>query len=158
MNPWLVTWEPASNRAKNSVPNRIAAILPNQTSAEDVKRVLYLLLANYHACSGLSNSVYVSEQIRFAKREYPYKAVDLGFDRISCGGNPSLHARRVYDLKLMEQEGHQILQWEEPIYPILNQSEDPYEQAKKKRPFPRRMLRYYSRDNAVVLHIAQQSG
>jgi hypothetical protein len=146
MNPWLVTWEAMGDRLEMTIKNKIAAILPNQTSEKEVEKILYLLDANYSACSRLSDRIYVSEQVRFAKREYPNKALRLSWRLISCGGNPFLLARQVFNLTVSEDEGYQVLGWEETIYPQLAPDQDLVE---AQRPFKRKRMMYSTRTNKI---------
>ncbi|MFL5340067.1 MAG: hypothetical protein ACJ8F7_07940 [Gemmataceae bacterium] len=151
MNPWLVTWEPMGAREAKLIRNRIAAILPNRTAERDIFRILELLYTNHSACSGLSEDVYVAEQVRFAKRTFPYKAQRHFFPEITCGHNPFLFARPVFDLKVEEDaEGFQALRWEQPIYPYGISVDNWDEEIKRRLPFKRKRMKYCTRTNTIV--------
>jgi hypothetical protein len=151
MNPWLITWEPMGEREERTIKNRIAAILPNRTGEGNVIRAMYLLYANYSACSGLSDYIYVSEQLRFARWQFPYKAVRYLFPEIHLGGNPFLYARPVRNLKIVEDEdGYQVVRWEEIIFPTIDTSKNVDEQVRAARPFKRRRMAYLTRTNTIV--------
>src|SRR4051794_11715303 len=92
INPWLVRWGCPNERPAKTIPNHIAALLPNRTSAKQVVEVMHLLYANYCAACGLPEMIYVAEQVRFARRQFPYKATVHAFEEISCGANPFLVA------------------------------------------------------------------
>jgi hypothetical protein len=154
MNPWLITWESMSKRASQGILNRIAAILPCQTSEREIKKILYLLLANHWAASGKPESVYVSEQVRFAKRDYPHKAQRHLFPEISCGGNPFLFARPVYDLTIeKDEEGFEVLRWQQLIYPYPPRgvsASDWVDEIERKRPFKRRRKVFNTKTNTIT--------
>ena len=149
MNPWLITWEPSGERIAKTITNRIAAILPNRTSDKQVEKTLYLLQANYAAYSGWPDSLYISEQVRFAKRHYAYKAVWNGFEEITCGGNPFLFARRVFNLQVSEQDGYEVLIWQENIYPNIDSTKDPIDQIKANRPFQKKWMTFSAKTNSI---------
>ena len=150
-----MTWEPIGEKQAATIRNRIAAILPKQTSEREVIRTLYLLYANHLACSGLSDSLYVSEQLRFAKRDYPYKAQRPLFPEISCGGNPYLFARPVYNLRVEEdKEGFQVLRWEQPIYPYPPRGasvSDWSDEIQRRRPFKLRRMVFCAKNNMIAI-------
>src|SRR5436190_12913773 len=104
MNPWLLTWHPLGRLAVNTVPNLIAAVLPNRTASKQVGNIMLLLQAGYYANAGLPERLYVSEQVRFSKRDYPYKVVKQDFEQYVCGGDPYLFARHVFNLKVSEED------------------------------------------------------
>ena len=122
MNPWLVTWEAAGPRAEGTIKNRIAAILPKLLGMRQVGRILEFLYANYLAHSGSSDSVFVSEQMRYATARHPYKATHASppFMVLTCGANPHLRARQVFDLVVSETDGVESVRWEEAVNPVLN--------------------------------------
>jgi hypothetical protein len=67
LNPWLITWQPMSERTKTSVRNLIAAILPRQTGEEQVKRVMRLLYATHCAEGG---QLCISELVQYARKKW----------------------------------------------------------------------------------------
>lgn len=126
INPWLITWEFADKAMGKTIPNLIAAILPIQTSKETIKLVMELLHSNYSACPGNSESLYVAEQERFARKKYSYKATldSDGWPVMRCGGNPWLHARRVTCLEIStDAEGYDSLTWFDYVIPTLTEEQ-----------------------------------
>jgi hypothetical protein len=158
LNPWLIRWYSTSNAIEGKIPNMIAAILPGQTSEKEVGKTMLLLLANYGARSAFSKTLYVSEQVRFARRDYPYKVVNHGLGRMTCGHNLFLSAQKVCDLKLTAADDYQILTWEENIYPVIQSEEDFEEQMAKARPFKRRQFTFDSRTNRIERTDDQMAG
>jgi hypothetical protein len=152
MNAWLIIWHPLSERIKQTIKSRIAAILPSRTGEDQIQKVLQLLYANYSACSGLSDDIYVSEQVRFAKRDYPAKAIRPGrFPILTCGGNPLLRARQVFNLSVSkDEEGYQVLRWEENVYPTLDPKKDILEQLDAALPFKRKRMMFAARRNIIT--------
>src|SRR5438132_12383122 len=105
-NPWLITWEIVN--PNNPIPkNLIAAMLHSQTSEGDVKRLMTFL---YHTEGG-----YLSEQLRFAKRDYIEKPFRVDrFPRFQLGSSPFLYARHVRDFKVERTEDwDEIATWTE---------------------------------------------
>jgi hypothetical protein len=150
LNPWLISWRASGERSERTIRNHIAAILPNKTSERDVERTMLLLYANYCACPGLSDELYLWEQIRFARRDYPYKVVQHPFDQMVCGGNPFLEARMVFNLTFSsDEEGNEKLTWEENIYPALKPGVDPVEHIDAARPFKRQQMTYSTQTRKI---------
>jgi hypothetical protein len=104
--PWLITWKIVNEH--NPVPdNLIAAILPNRISTSDVQRIMYLL---YHNESG-----YLSEQLRFARRQHGHKVYSHPMQmKYSLGSSPFLFARQVFNFKLQQDDnGDEIATWDD---------------------------------------------
>lgn len=115
MKAWLVTWDWCGRDA--AVADRVAAVLPFQYSDRrvgEIVQLLYLL-----ATSDLS------ELADYARRpsQIPYKprvgqminSVPHG-DRVICGHNPWLYARRVTDLRVWREPetDREVIEWTEP--------------------------------------------
>jgi hypothetical protein len=152
VNPWLITWEAAGEKA-NGIPNRIAAILHNRLPIREVVKVTRLLLANRDAYSPGASSIYVFEQVRFAQGKSPYTPIPSMFPEVSCGGNPSLYARHAFNLKVSEDEGgEQVMTWEEDIFPYPPrglQGASLVDWIRQHRPFNRRKKRFEARTNRI---------
>jgi hypothetical protein len=151
MNPWLFRWHPMNPRIAKTIPNLIAAILPNRTGPAEVKKIMLLLHANYSARPGLSENVYLSEQVRFAKRDFPYKVMNWFFPVYSCGGDPILIAQQVFDLQVFNHESGETLQWEENVYPKIRDGDDPSEVLDAALSFKRKRLTYTTATNTIVI-------
>jgi hypothetical protein len=151
MSPWLVTWKAMSERTERTIKNRIAAILPNRIGTKEIKRTLQLIYANYLACSGLSDRIYISDQLRYAKYDCPYKATHIIYPQITCGADPYLRARHAFDLTIEEDEdGYEVVRWEENVYPALDPKRETGEQIEEHLPFKRRRMMYSTRTNAIT--------
>jgi len=113
MNAWLITWEGTNSSIADE--NRIVAILSSRKSVSkvaDFVELLYLMsTSNAHEMACLANS----------PKKIPYKAkiqlinnIPHG-DRITCGHNPFLYARKVTNLqiKINPKENIEILKWKE---------------------------------------------
>jgi hypothetical protein len=151
MNPWLITWEPTGKRAEKTIRNRIAAILPNRTGEEQVKKILHLLTANYWASSGLSGSVYISEQVACARGRHTFKAIRHFFPVIECGSNPFLLARHVYNLAVSKDDrGYEEVRWEEPVFPAIDPNKDVHPQIEAARPLKRKRMLCLTRSNFLA--------
>lgn len=115
MNAWLVTWEGTS--ASLNEANKIAALVSVKRSSRyvaDYVENIYLLTTN--TVSELSATLY-----KPSKRPYRAKIGDIingvpHGDRIDCGHNPWLYARKVGELVVVEKvdEGVEIISWTEP--------------------------------------------
>ena len=100
---WLVTWDgPKAPR------NKVVAIFNPRFSGGRVRELVEQL---YIALIVTSDS----ERLRFAKssKTNPYPAHLGNFERIDCGHNPWLYARRVTDLFI--EDDHLV--WKEPNSP-----------------------------------------
>lgn len=97
---WLVTWEGTSGVPENPV----VAILNYRMSASSVRDFVELLY--------VSLSYTPREKLLYATnpKDTPYPAAMTVFQRISCGHNPSLSARLVTNLKVIDGK----LTWKEP--------------------------------------------
>jgi hypothetical protein len=145
LNPWLITWCPSGPAAETTVRNKIAAILHNQTSASDVEQIMRLLYAN-HCAEG--QQLYLSEQVRYARRDYHYTPVRGPTNVISYGGNPFLMARIVHNLVVAEEDGFDVVRWEEDRYlsPPAGAEVDMEEFIRQHPPTRRRMV-YFTQTN-----------
>ena len=97
---WLVTWD------GTKLPHeRVITVLNYRMGAEKVREIIeqiYLILANYT----------VREKLMYActAQENPYRAQVHKFERVTCGHNPWLYARRVSNLSM---KGDDLI-WTEP--------------------------------------------
>ena len=96
---WVVTWEGTTD-----LPDDPVAVLNYRMSPSSVQDFVELLYA--------SLSYSPREKLLFAKnrKANPYPPKMNVFQRIDCGDNPFLHARRVSDLKMVDDR----LTWTEP--------------------------------------------
>jgi hypothetical protein len=146
MSPWLVTWEADSERAYSGIPNRIAAILPNQTPERTVIMILRMLYANYCAVWDTSQGVVFSEQISAARPHYPIRPwpPTLG-QEIRFGNDPHLFARHVYNLTFhSDKEEFQTMRWEQPRYPVSAS------EIVEGQPPPRALWEFCGRTNRIT--------
>jgi hypothetical protein len=98
---WLVTWDGTSG-----VPeDRVVAILNYRMSASSVKEFVELLYVTLNYTP--------REKLLYANnpRDNPYPATITVFQKISCGANPSLYARQVTGLKVVDGKPT----WTEPL-------------------------------------------
>jgi hypothetical protein len=100
---WLVTWD-----GQKAPEKKIVAILNHRLSD---RRVRELVEQFYIALAVTSDD----ERLLYAKsfKNNPYPAKLDNFERITCGHNPWLYARRVTDLSI---EGDRLV-WKEPPSP-----------------------------------------
>jgi hypothetical protein len=100
MKAWLVTWDWMGDHAL--VENRIAAILNPRMSAGNVRNLVEFLYANF--------TFSLDEKIKYAnnRRFNPFPA-QFGLlngipweGYIHCGDNPWLFARKVSDIRLID--------------------------------------------------------
>lgn len=96
---WLVTWDGTTDEKDN-----VVAVLNWRMGATRVAEFVETLYVTL-----LSSP---SEKVSFANRpkSNPYRAQKEHFDRIHCGHNPFLYARRVTDIS---EDGEGIM-WTEP--------------------------------------------
>ena len=152
MNPWLLTWAPFGDSAKESTPNLIAGVLHNRTSERDVVKFMQFILAGHSAWCPRYKSVRVSELVRFAKRDYPYPVSRGMFPEFCMGSNPMIVARQVFNLKVSyDDDGNDHLEWEENVYPHLDTKRDIPKQINDAMPFPRRHVRFSSITNTITI-------
>lgn len=118
MKAWVITWEGTSQELKDQ--NRLVAILSSQKSDKyvgDLVEFIYL-----RATSSASDMLFLANR----SAEVPYKAgrskvingVPHG-DRIICGHNPWLYARKVSCVKVTKEPGNdnEEITWKEtPIF------------------------------------------
>lgn len=116
MNAWLVTWEWVTHHAKVSDP--LIAIL----SARKGDRWIASYIEGYY----LMTSCTAQEVAYLVNRPHtiPYKASRHFFiingvphgDRMRCGNNPFIYARKVTNLTVTEDREHrrEIIRWKEP--------------------------------------------
>jgi len=106
---WLVTWEYCGDLIKP--PETVAAVLNQRLSGRRVLMIVELLYANA-SCSP-------RERIAVAKHHPRSKYFRAEFespseDRICCGRNPFLEARRVYNLRAeVNAAGQERFAWDE---------------------------------------------
>jgi hypothetical protein len=111
MSPWLVTWDWANDSA--AYADKIAAVLSPHLGSDRIAGIVELLYA-------LRTST-VAELARYAGKPAanPYRAKIEQFERIHCGHNPYLYARKVSDFKVTVNPDTRIetVTWKEP--PLL---------------------------------------
>lgn len=124
MNAWLITWEGTSEKLNDE--NRLFAIIGARRSIEfivDILEFLYL-----RASSNASEMAYLVTRPRKkhfkAEMSQLINGVPHG-DRILCGHNPWLYARKVTELNVViaEESGAEHVTWREPpIFKWTDQS------------------------------------
>jgi len=112
---WLLTWEWIGDHA--AVEDRIAGILRPRLSRDVVTEIVETIYAVHEG--------YVSELAYWSRRpqEMPYKA-HWSQNHCCCGGNPSLHANYVHNLKVEEDpdSGLETISWVLPPLYRMNMS------------------------------------
>jgi hypothetical protein len=121
-NAWLITWESSRDDYLRDRP-RVVAILKPQISSETIKTILPVLFTSEYQLT-------FSEKISysFSRRGPNWLRREDG--AISCGGNPWLRARAVYDLYVQTYGNtyyRQTLHWTEPRYSIDPKTNRPVE-------------------------------
>ena len=151
MNAWIVTWHCLHEWHRKGVGNLIAAVLPGRTRPADVAKLVGLLYANYIATSSLPEKLYVSEQVRFARKKQLYKPQCNGFGFITCHHNPYpiLLGRRAFDLKEHEIQGHEMLTWEEECPADVDPTRDMGSQIGELLPLKRKKMKFCARTNSM---------
>ncbi len=114
MKAWLITWEWGNDAS--AVADLVAAVLPPRWTSERVLEHVEWLYAR-----ATSN---VTELAAYAKhpKSNPYRAKSgvringlVHGERITCGANPWLYARKVADLKIAKGAGgFEKISWREP--------------------------------------------
>ena len=113
MNAWLLTWEGTSQKITDE--NRIIGIIGSRRSDQFVAELVEFLYAR--------NSASVSEMARMANRPkqkpFPAERTQIINDvphgeRIICGHNPCIYARKVKNLKISQEGDSEIVIWQEP--------------------------------------------
>jgi hypothetical protein len=97
---WLVTWDGTS-----PPDDRVVAVLNHRLGRNRVREIveqMYVILAGYGHAEKLTCAI--------SAKSNPYPALLTNFERITCGHNPWLYARRVTNLSV--QEGRLV--WTEP--------------------------------------------
>lgn len=114
MKAWLVTWEwGVDDFDKYKAKDRVAAILNPRRSGERIRELVELLyVRKFYTLSQQMDWARVgnSHLARFDSLDgVPWH------DRIFCGHNPNLFARRVYDLSIkIDANGEEKPTWTEP--------------------------------------------
>jgi hypothetical protein len=147
INPWLITWHPSGAAEEARVRNKVAAILHNRTSRADVEQIMRLLYANHYA-EGVQ--VYLSEQVRYARRDYQAKPVRNPINVFTYGNNPFLQARLVHNLVVVQEAGFDVMRWEEDVYrnPPAG-AEVEIEEFIRQHPPTRRRMVYITQSNEM---------
>lgn len=115
MNAWLITWQWFGNHAKVDDPlvTVFSARKPAKSIAEFVE-TLYLMTS----CTAEGLAYFLNRA-----NKIPYKAVEGEIingiphgDRIRCGHNPWIYARKVSKLtiEINKGKGTEIISWQEP--------------------------------------------
>jgi hypothetical protein len=112
MNAWLITWEYTRN-----LQDSIVAILSSRKSDTSITELVEFIYLK--ATSSAEDLVYYTNRLN----RIPYKAEKTQMindvphgDRIICGHNPFLYARKVTDLKVAvnHEQGLETISWKEP--------------------------------------------
>jgi len=109
MVAWLVTWDWIGDHARVEQP--IVTFLNYRRTPEQVREIVELLYMN--------SKYSFSERLAYTKRkkDNPYPGVIERW-MITCGHNPSLHARLVNDLKIeVDSDGKETVTWNEQPRP-----------------------------------------
>lgn len=114
MNAWLITWDWIGEHAKVEVPQRIAGILNSRLSEDSVLdyvkfiyvRERYFLKEQIDIAR---NTNFWKEHFRLLQKAGEQEGIPLG-DRFTLGQNPWLEARKVKNLKILEDG---TVTWEE---------------------------------------------
>lgn len=115
MNAWLITWKWHGEHAKKKKP--LIGILSSRRGEK--------FIADFVEQVYLMETSTIEEIVRWVnrKKDCPYKAKKVEIindiphgDRITCGHNPHIYARKVTDLKVVSDLDNKIekLSWKEP--------------------------------------------
>jgi hypothetical protein len=98
---WLVTWDGSTGVPEDPV----VAVLNSRMSPRSVKEFVELLYATLRYSS--------RDKVLYATtpKDNPHPATMTAFQKITCGDNPWLYARRVSNLKITDDN----LTWTEPL-------------------------------------------
>jgi hypothetical protein len=123
MKAWLITWVWGGEHA--AVEDPIVAILSARMSGEQVRRYVDFYYTSRK--SALREKLDLARYYKPAQPNYPAEFVRIGPQQIqwpghiTCGHNPWLYARKVDNLKFVENEdGQEVLGWQELSFPSLN--------------------------------------
>lgn len=115
MNAWLITWDWCGEHA--AVTDRIAAILGARKSESKVAELVEFIYMHSRSSVGeIAHYANRPSRIPFkAQRSMVINGVPHG-ERIICGNNPWLYARKVSDLNVHSDPGSDIetISWMEP--------------------------------------------
>ena len=96
VSAWLVEWQWAGKHARFEGPRYL--VLDRRYGARSVAKIVEILYAYF--------SYDLSEQVDLAAGRWkkPYRAMVMDFERIHCGHNPYLYAKRVRNLRVDQGE------------------------------------------------------
>ena len=113
MNAWLLTWDGTCQKITDD--NRIIGIISSRRSDSFVAELVEFLYArNSSSASDMAYIANHQKQKPFtAERTQIINDVPHG-ERIICGHNPWIYARKVKNLKITEEDGFEVVTWQEP--------------------------------------------
>ena len=113
MNAWLITWEGTSQKITDE--NRIIGIIGSRRSESFVAELVeFIYLRN---SSTAFEMAYVANRPK--KKPYPVERVQIingvpHGERLICGHNPWIYARKVENLNIELDGNVEIITWKEP--------------------------------------------
>ena len=113
MNAWLITWEGTSPKITDE--NRIIGILGSRRSDSFVAELVeFIYLRN---SSSVSEMAYIANRPK--KKPFPAERTQIingvpHGERLICGHNPWIYARKVKNLKIAQDGDVEIITWKEP--------------------------------------------
>ena len=113
MNAWLITWEGTSPKITDE--NRIIGIIGSRRSDSFVADLVEFIYARNS--SSVTDMAYIANRPK--ERPYPAEKNQLinnlpHGERIICGHNPWIYARKVKALKTTVHDGSEVVSWQEP--------------------------------------------
>jgi hypothetical protein len=113
MNAWLLTWEGTSPKITDN--NRIIGIIGSRRSDSFVAELVeFLYSRNYSSAFDMAYIANRPKKKNFtAEKTQIINGAPHG-ERIICGHNPWIYARKVKNLKITQEDDIEIITWQEP--------------------------------------------
>lgn len=113
MNAWLLTWEGTSQKIIDE--NRIIGIIGSRRADRFVAELVEFLYARNSASA--SEMAYMANRPK--QKHFPAERTQIINDvphgeRIICGHNPWIYARKVKNLKISQEGDSEVVIWQEP--------------------------------------------
>jgi len=113
MNAWLLTWEGTS--PKITEENRIIGVIGSRRADSFVAELVEFIYARNS--SSVTDMAYIANRPK--KKPFPATKTQIingvpHGERIICGHNPWIYARKVKALKTEVEDGVEVVSWQEP--------------------------------------------
>lgn len=113
MNAWLLTWDGTSPKITDE--NRIIGIIGSRRSKNFVADLVEFIYSRN--TSSASDMAYIANR----PKQKPFQAEKTQIingvphgERIICGHNPWIYARKVRNLRITQEDDFEIVTWREP--------------------------------------------